>query len=156
MEAIATTGHHVKVARIAGQLRSHTSGRPVSLRKKAVSHQVPKAHDLRHGDDKIDVSDLTEILSIDPVRRICVAESGVTFVDLVKATLEHGLVPIVVPELKTITIGGAVSGCSIESMSFKVGGFHDTCLAYEVITGEGDVLHCTPDNEHQLVFQMMH
>ena len=57
-----------------------------------------------------------------------------TFVDLVAATLRHGLVPIVVPELKTITIGGAVAGCSIESMSFRYGGFHDTCLEYEVIT----------------------
>ena len=148
--------HDAKVARIAAQLRAHRGDRPVSLRKKAVSHQVPKHGDLRHKDDKIDVSDLTEILSIDPERRICVAESGVTFVDLVDATLRHGLVPIVVPELETITIGGAVSGCSIESMSFVHGGFHDTCLAYEVITSTGEVLTCTPDNEHALVFQMMH
>ncbi|TMQ18210.1 MAG: FAD-binding oxidoreductase, partial [Deltaproteobacteria bacterium] len=148
--------HRSKVARIARQLREHPRDRPVSLRKGSVSHQVPKANDLRHRDDKIDVGDLTEILSIDPVRRICVAESGVTFVDLVAATLAHGLVPIVVPELKTITIGGAVAGCSIESMSFVHGGFHDTCLEYEVITATGEVLTCTPDNEHRLVFQMMH
>jgi FAD/FMN-containing dehydrogenase len=150
------SAHDGKVARIAAQLRAHTGTKPVSLRKKAVSHQVPKARDLRRHDEKIDVTDLTEILEIDPVRRICVAESGVTFVDLVAATLAHGLVPIVVPELKTITIGGAVSGCSIESMSFVHGGFHDSCLAYEVITAKGDVLTCTPDNEHRLVFQMLH
>jgi FAD/FMN-containing dehydrogenase len=126
------------------------------LRKKGVSHQVPKARDLRHRDAKIDISDLDEILEIDPVRRTCTAEAGVTFVDLVAATLRHGLVPIVVPELKTITIGGAVAGCSIESMSFMHGGFHDTCLAYEVIAATGDVLACTPDNEHKLVFQMLH
>ena len=142
--------------RIVAQLKSHTGTRPLSLRKKAVSHQVPKANDLRRRDDKIDISDLTEVLSIDPVERICVAESGVTFVDLVTATLAHGLVPVVVPELKTITIGGAVAGCSIESMSFVRGGFHDSCLAYEVITAAGEVLTCTPDNAHKLVFQMMH
>jgi FAD/FMN-containing dehydrogenase len=156
MEALADAPHRAKVARIARQLRERTSARPVSLRKKSVAHQVPKPHDLRRRDDKIDVSDLTDILEIDPVRRICVAESGVTFVDLVSATLAHGLVPIVVPELKTITIGGAVAGCSIESMSFVHGGFHDTCLEYEVITATGEVLVCTPDNEHRLVFQMMH
>src|SRR5207248_2743691 len=71
-------------------------------------------------------------------------------------TLRHGLVPLVVPELRTITVGGAVSGCSIESMSFKYGGFHDTCLEYEVITSTGQLLTCTPDNANQLVFQMMH
>src|SRR5688572_14239560 len=147
---VSAERHREKVARIAAQLRAHKSGTPVSLRKKAVAHQVPKPRDLRRRDPKIDISDLTEILSIDPVRRICVAESGVTFVDLVTATLAHGLVPIVVPELKTITIGGAVSGGSIESMSFVHGGFHDTCLEYEVITATGDVLTCTPDNEHRL------
>jgi FAD/FMN-containing dehydrogenase len=148
--------HAEKVARIVDQLRTRDRSRPVSLRKRAISHQVPKSGDLRHRDNKIDISDLTEILSIDPDKRICVAESGVTFVDLVAATLQHGLVPIVVPELKEITIGGAVAGCSIESMSFVHGGFHDTCHEYEVIAATGDVLTCTPDNDHSLVFQMVH
>jgi FAD/FMN-containing dehydrogenase len=151
-----SSSHESKVARIVAQLRAHTTGRPLSLKKKAVAHQVPKPNDLRRKDDKIDVSDLTAILEVDPARRICVAESGVTFVDLVRATLAYGLIPIVVPELKTITIGGAVAGCSIESMSFVHGGFHDTCLEYEVITATGEVLTCTPTNEHALVFQMMH
>ena len=147
--------HAAKVDRIVRQLRARTPGKPVSLRKKAVAHQVPKHGDLRRYDEKIDVSDLTEVLSIDPDARLCVAESGVTFVDLVRATLAYGLVPVVVPELKTITIGGAVAGCSIESMSFVYGSFHDACTAYEVITGRGDVMTVTPDGEHALVFQMM-
>lgn len=148
--------HARKVARVVRQLRAHPADRPVSLRKKAVSHQVPKRGDKRLRDDKIDLRDLDEILAIDPEAMTCSAEPGVTFVDLVGATLKHGLVPIVVPELKTITIGGAVAGCSLESMSFKHGGFHDTCLEYEVITAAGEVLRCTPDNEHALVFQMVH
>jgi len=147
--------HERKVVRIVEQLRNYTGPGPLSLKKKAVSHEVPKLNDQRHDDQKIDISDLTQILSIDPVQRTCTAESGVTFVDLVNETIKYGLVPIVVPELKTITIGGAVAGCSIESMSYKHGGFHDTCLEYEVITAQGDVLTCTPDNEHKLVFQMM-
>jgi FAD/FMN-containing dehydrogenase len=148
--------HEDKVARVVRQLRAQRGDRPLSLRKKAPSHQVPKARDRKYSDDKIDLSDLDRILSIDAQARTCTAEPGVTFVDLVEATLAHGLVPLVVPELKTITLGGAVSGCSIESMSFRCGGFHDTCLAYEVISAEGEVLTCTPDNEHGLVFQMMH
>lgn len=70
--------------------------------------------------------------------------------------MKYGLVPIIVPELKTITIGGAVSGCSIESMSYKYGGFHDSCLEYEVVTATGEVLVCARDNENSLIFQMMH
>lgn len=148
--------HERTVHRIADELKRRTGTRPVSLRKKSVSHVVPKPGDLKYTDDRLDVRDLNAILEIDPVHRTCVAEAGVTFVDLVAATLRLGLCPLVVPELETITIGGAVSGCSIESMSFKVGGFHDTCLEYEIITARGDILVCTPDNENRLLFQMIH
>jgi FAD/FMN-containing dehydrogenase len=148
--------HAQRVAHVAAQLSRRGDKGPASLKKKAVSHQVPKRHDRRRSDDKIDIGDLREILAIDPDAMTCTAEPGATFEEVVAATLAHGLVPLVVPELKTITVGGAVSGCSIESMSFKYGGFHDTCLEYEVITGSGEVLHCTPNNEHKLVFQMLH
>ena len=84
-----------------------------------------------------DLVDFDAVIEIDPERGICIAEPGVPFCKLVDKTLPLGLVPIVVPELKTITIGGAVAGCSIESMSFQYGGFHDTCLEYEIITAHG-------------------
>lgn len=148
--------HEQKINRIIKQLKERKSTKPVSLKKKAVSHEVPKLSDKRHSDEKIDLSDLNEILHINTKKRICIAEPGVTFVDLVTATMKYGLVPIIVPELKTITIGGAVAGCSIESMSYKHGGFHDTCIEYEIITAKGDVLICTPDNENNLLFQMVH
>ncbi len=148
--------HEEKVQRIINQLKERKSAKPVSLKKKAVSHEVPKPNDGRYHDEKIDISDLNEIISIDRDKQVCVAEPGVTFVDLVDATLKYGLVPIVVPELETITIGGAVAGCSIESMSYVYGGFHDTCLEYELITAKGEVLSCTPDNGNRLVFQMVH
>jgi FAD/FMN-containing dehydrogenase len=153
---IKRSEHEKKVRRVRDQLRRHDGSKPVSLRKKAVSHQVPKPKDLKYRDEKIDISDLNDIIEIDPEKRICVAEPGITFSDLVDETLRYGLTPVIVPELSTITIGGAVAGCSIESMSFMYGGFHDTCLEYEVITAKGDVLICSPDNDNSLTFQMMH
>lgn len=147
--------HEQKIKIIARQLKNRNSIRPLSIKKKSVSHEVPKPNDKRYNDEKIDVGNLTSILSIDVKNKTCTAESGVTFKDLVNATLKHGLVPYTVPELKTITIGGAVAGCSIESMSFKYGGFHDSCLEYEVITATGDILVCTPD-DNCLIFEMVH
>jgi FAD/FMN-containing dehydrogenase len=147
--------HAAKIERIARQLRQRRSTQPVSLKKKTPPHQVPKRNDRRRGDEKIDLSDLDQIIEIDPVARTCTAEPAVTFDEVVRATLRYGLVPIIVPEHKTITLGGAVAGCSIESMSFRYGGFHDTCLEYELITAKGDVLRCSP-HEHPLVFQMIH
>ena len=150
------TRHERKVARVADQLRRRRSTAPLSRQKRVVSHQVPKVNDAKYTDEKVDLTDFDEIIEVDLERGVCIAEPGIPFCKVVDHTLPLGLVPIVVPELKTITIGGAVAGCSIESMSFQYGGFHDTCLEYEIITATGEVLTCTPDNEHQLIFQMMH
>ena len=148
--------HRGKVEAVIAQLRAHTGSRPISFRKRAVSHQVPKPHDLSYRDDTIDLRPLDAILEIDPEGMTATVEPGVTFAALVDALLPLGLLPLVVPELETITAGGAVTGCSLESMSFECGGFHDTCLAYEVITANGDVIECTPNGDEALLFQMMH
>lgn len=148
--------HEQKVNEIISFLKERKSTNPLSLKKKSVSHQVPKMKDKTYNDEKVDLRDLKEIIKIDTEKLICTAEPGVTFVDLVKETLKYNLVPFTVPELKTITIGGAVAGASLESMSYKYGGFHDSCLEYEIITSAGEVLICTPDNENKLIFQMVH
>lgn len=150
------TTHEQKIERVTKFLKERKEITPVSFKKKSVSHQVPKANDKTYFDEKIDLSDLNEIIDIDTEKLTCTAEPGVTFVDLVRETLKYNLVPFTVPELKTITIGGAVAGASLESMSYKYGGFHDSCIEYEVVTAIGEVLICTPENENKSVFQMVH
>ncbi|MEA3291134.1 MAG: FAD-binding oxidoreductase, partial [Pseudomonadota bacterium] len=71
---------------------------------------------------------------------------------LVDATLPQGVMPAVVPQLKSITIGGAVSGIGIESSSFRYGLPHETVTEMEVLLGHGDVVTCRPDNEHSDLF----
>jgi FAD binding domain len=144
--------HEAKVQFIVRSLKQQ-SGTKLSLKKSSVSHLVPLLR--TDNTEKIDISALTDIIAIDPVKKTAVAEAGATFADVVEATLKHGLVPYVVPELKTITLGGAINGCSIESMSYKVGGFHDTCLEYEIITALGEILVCSP-NQHADIFNMVH
>ena len=48
--------------------------------------------------------------------------------------------PLVIPELRSITVGGVISGVGIESSSFKHGLFHDSVIEYEVLTSEGKVV----------------
>ena len=64
-----------------------------------------------------------------------------TYEDLVDATLPHGLVPLVVPQLRTITLGGAVTGLGIESTSFRNGLPHESVLEMDVLTGAGELRH---------------
>lgn len=103
----------------------------------------------------LDISALEHVLEIDPERRRCVAEPGVRFRDLVRATLPLGLVPTVVPELECLTLGGAVAGCAIASSSFRHGGFFDSLDELELLTGAGELLTLTPDSDAAL-FPLLH
>lgn len=152
----AHLSHEEKINGICNSLKSYAaSGARVRLAKAEVSHFVPNPHDMSGSRPKLDLSQLTEIISIDINSKTCTAESGVSFDKLTRATLKHGLIPYTVPELKGITVGGAVSGCSIESMSYRYGGFHDSCLEYEVISGTGDAITCSLEKNPEL-FNMVH
>src|SRR5689334_14512533 len=76
----------------------------------------------------------------------------VTYEALVAACLRHGLMPAVVPQLKTITLGGALAGVGIESSSHRHGLVHDSVLEIDVLLGDGRVVTCTRDNEHADLF----
>ncbi|HBG06750.1 MAG: hypothetical protein A2075_14645 [Geobacteraceae bacterium GWC2_58_44] len=100
----------------------------------------------------IDVSDFNSVISIDEQNLRAEVEGMLTFDDFTKETLRHGLLPAVVPELKSITVGGAMAGVAIESSSFRYGLVHETVTAMEVLTGHGDVVSCLPGNEHAELF----
>ncbi len=69
--------------------------------------------------------------------------------------MKYNLIPQCVSELKAITIGGAIAGCSVESMSYKYGGFFDSVLELELLTGTGDILNSS-SNANSHLFNMMH
>lgn len=88
----------------------------------------------------LDVSAFNRVLSVDTHARTADVQGMTTYEDLVDATLRHDLMPLVVPQLKTITLGGAVTGLGIESSSFRAGLPHESVREMEILTGSGDVL----------------
>src|SRR5439155_13346806 len=100
----------------------------------------------------LDVSGFTEVLAVDPDARTCDVQGMVTYERLVDATLPYGLMPLVVPQLKTITIGGAIAGLGIESTSFRNGLPHESVRELEILTGDGRVVVARADNEHADLF----
>lgn len=148
--------HSERVQAVVDAVRAAAgSTAPAHIDKGGVHHVVPLPGDRRFSSRRIDTSALTNILEVDVEARTCTAEPGVTFEELVRHTLPLGLAPTVVPELRGITLGGAVAGCSVESMSFRYGGFHDSCLAYEVVGGDGTVHELSPDRSPEL-FEHVH
>jgi FAD/FMN-containing dehydrogenase len=142
-------GHHTRVERLREQLAAVPPGSPIRLAKRTSNLFRGRGHGNPYG---LDVSGFTEVLHIDPQARTADVEGMVTYEHLVRATLEHGLMPLVVPQLKTITLGGAVTGLGIESSSFRHGMPHESVLELEILTGDGQVVTATPDNEHRELF----
>jgi FAD/FMN-containing dehydrogenase len=100
----------------------------------------------------LDVTGLTNVLSIDTDGLTADVEGMCTYEDLVAATLPFGLAPLVVPQLKTITVGGAATGLGIESTAFRSGLTQDDIVEMDLLTGSGELLTVTPDGEHADLF----
>jgi len=139
--------HEIRKTSLANQLRYGTGS--VRLAK-----QTSNLFRDRQGnvDNKLDVRDFNHVLEVNPDAGWVDVEGMTSYADLVDATLEQGVMPCVVPQLKSITIGGAVSGIGIESSSFKYGLPHESLQEMEILTGNGERVTATPNNNHRDLF----
>lgn len=130
------------------QYASIPDGSPVRLAKKT-SNLFRRRQELTV--PGLDVAAFDGVLSVDPIARTADVLGMTTYEHLVDATLPYGLMPLVVPQLKTITLGGAVTGLGIESSSFREGLPHESVLEMDVLTGDGRVVTAGPDlaNPHR-------
>jgi FAD/FMN-containing dehydrogenase len=150
LDGAGLDGHHAAVATLRKAYSALPAGSPVRLAK-------PTSNLFRFreptGAPGLDVSAFNSVLSVDPDAAVAEVGGMTTYEDLVHATLPHGLMPLVVPQLKTITLGGAVAGLGIESTSFRDGLPHESVLEAEILTGDGRVVVARPDNEHADLFR---
>ena len=100
----------------------------------------------------LDTSGLTGVIGVDRANRTADVQGMCSYETLVAATLPHGLSPLVVPQLKTITVGGAVTGLGIESASFRNGLPHESVVEMYILTGAGEIVTARRD-EHADLFR---
>ncbi len=136
--------HAGAVARLAASYDAIPAGAPVRLAKATTNLFRVRSASSAPG---LDVSGLTSVIEVDPDGRTAEVQGMCTYVDLVNATLPHGLIPLVVPQLRTITLGGAVTGLGIESTSFRNGLPHESVLEMDVFTGAGEVVTTRPGDD---------
>jgi len=127
---------------LRAQLATLPPDQPLRLAKSTSNLFRPRA---ASGTTRLDVTDFDGVLSVDPAARTAEVMGMTTYEHLVQATLPYGLMPMCVPQLKTITLGGAVTGLGIESASFRNGTPHESVLEMDILTGDGDVITVTPD-----------
>ena len=98
------------------------------------------------------IDNLNGIIDIDLKDKTINVGAKTRYYDILNETLKYGLMPKIVPELSSITVGGAITGISIESSSFKYGWGHDSVVDMDILTASGDVLFCTNDNIYKDLF----
>ncbi|MFI7075791.1 FAD-binding oxidoreductase [Micromonospora sp. NPDC049903] len=145
----ALRDHDVAVAQLRRSYAAVPPGRPVRLAKRTSNLFRPRDAPRTAG---LDVSGLGGVLAVDPAARTADVQGMCTYERLVEATLPHGLMPLVVPQLRTITLGGAVTGLGIESTSFRNGLPHESVTEMDVFTGSGELVTARPEGEHADLF----
>jgi FAD/FMN-containing dehydrogenase len=133
------------VATLERQYAAIPAGQPVRLAKKTSNLFRPRPKPTAPG---LDVQPFDGVIEIDPVARTADVQGMTTYEHLVDATLPYGLMPLVVPELKTITLGGAITGLGIESSAFRNGMPHESVVELDILTGDGRVVTASRAGDH--------
>lgn len=143
--------HNEAVERLTDSYTKIPDGAPVRLAKRTTNLFRARAATSAPG---LDVSGLDGVIEVDAEAGTADVQGMCTYEDLVDVTLSYGMIPYVVPQLRTITLGGAVTGMGIEATSFRNGLPHESVLEMDILTGAGEIVTARPepDDEHSDLF----
>jgi len=137
--------HEAAVQAVTESFAGLDRGAPVRLAKRTTNLFRPRATALAPG---LDVSGLTGVVEVDPVAGTATVQGMATYETVVDATLARGVMPLVVPQLRTITVGGAVTGLGIEASSFRHGLPHESVRSMDILVGTGEIVTAAPTGPH--------
>ncbi len=138
--------HDARVRRLQAVIAAAGDGDTLRLHKRT-SNLFRDRHDAPRR--RLDFGELDHVLAVDAAGGYVDVEGGTPYDTLVDATLAHARMPTVVPQLKSITIGGAVAGVGIEATSFRQGLVHERVLELDVLLPGGELVTCDPTGEHR-------
>ena len=78
------------------------------------------------------------------------AQAGASWEDVTRATLAQGLTPPAIGDTMTISVGGILSAGGISNSSHRYGAVVDTVEELDVVTGAGDLLKCSAQQNREL------
>ena len=128
--AITPESYAAKAARLTSTWQRGDG--PLRLQKSTISNLFryqPRGAAAR----RLSLGEFNHVLGIDNAGRTVEVEGLTTYETVVRYCLEHGLLPLVAPELKHITVGGATVGIGIESTCYRYGFVHDGLREADVL-----------------------
>ncbi|HEX8285920.1 MAG TPA: FAD-binding protein [Pyrinomonadaceae bacterium] len=96
----------------------------------------------------IDMSTLAAVREVNPADAL--VEGGARWIDLLQQTVPQGLTPPTLVDFIELSIGGTLSLGGIGSQSFRHGPQVDNVLELQVVTGEGELVSCSPTHNRPL------
>ena len=96
----------------------------------------------------IDLSGLNQIHAISPTAAD--VDTGVVWRDILLATTPNGRTPPVLPDFINLTVGGTLSVGGVGGRSHEYGAQIDNVLSLQVVTGDGDLVTCSPTHDRKL------
>lgn len=122
----------------------------ISLKSKTTTHFFRK----RIKPNPLDLRNFNQVIKVNTKEQYVETEGLATFFDISNETLKKGYLPAVVPEMRNITIGGAISGLGVEATSFKYGLVHENVFEMDILTGRGRVLTASPKQNTDLFYTL--
>ncbi len=126
-----------------------SNGGPWGLTKTTSNLFRDRQEERKH---RLDLREFRHVIEVNVAEGWVDVEGGTSYEALVDATLREGVMPEVVPQLKTITVAGAVCGVGIEATSFRAGLVHHSMIEADVLLATGEIVLCRADNEHGELF----
>jgi hypothetical protein len=141
-----------QIKNLYAQKRFQKNSAPLTLKYPSKGSYTIRTKTYKNGCYTLDCGALNRIIEIDQKREVAIVEPRVTMGALLQATLPYGLIVPVIPELKDITVGGAIMGMAAESASHDWGTFNDACVAFELISGDGTLLRVSPSLNPEIFY----
>jgi FAD/FMN-containing dehydrogenase len=141
-----------KLARLTSNWQSGPG--PLRLQKSTISNLFryqPRGAAAR----RLSLGQFNHVLDVDKKTLTVEVEGLTTYETVVRHCLERGLLPLVAPELKHITVGGATVGIGIESTCYRYGFVHDGLREADVLLPGGTVVTARADNHYADLFNAL-
>jgi cytokinin dehydrogenase len=90
----------------------------------------------------VDMTTLSTVHEINPANAL--VDGGTRWLDLLAQTVPQGLTPPTLVDFLELSIGGTLSLGGIGSQAFRFGPQVDNVIELQVVTGEGDLVTCSP------------
>lgn len=125
---------------------------PVSTRSGAHSQS---GQSLNQGGILLDMTSLNQGFELNEAEKFCIVDGGMLWRDLVERLKPHSLIPPVLTNNLNVAVGGTLSVAGLGVASFRYGAQGDNCLGLQVVTGTGEILNCSPEENPELFLHVL-